>query len=172
MGKITNCVLVGVGGQGILLASSLISQAALDSGFDIKNNEVHGMAQRGGSVIAQIRFGEEVHSPLVKKGTADFLLALEVIEALRHSAYLSEDGKAVVSTQRIIPTTVSAGPFDYPENPEELVEKRLKNKILCPSLDIARGLGEPRASNVVLVGCSPDSFHSRIVYGRMSSKSR
>ena len=120
--------------------------------MDIKNNEVHGMAQRGGSVTAQIRFGDEVYSPLIKKGSADFLVALEVIESLRYAEFLSPDGLALVSTQRIVPITVSAGPFDYPEDPESLVRKRLKHYILCPCLDIARDLGEPRAANVVMVG--------------------
>jgi indolepyruvate ferredoxin oxidoreductase beta subunit len=152
MAKVTNCLLAGVGGQGILLASALISEAAMDAGMDIKNNEVHGMAQRGGSVTAQIRFGEEVYSPLIKRDSADFLLALEVIEALRYADFLSPDGLALVSTQRIIPITVSAGPFDYPEDPEILVKKRLKHYILCPFLDIARDLGESRAANVVMVG--------------------
>ena len=152
MVKITNCVLVGVGGQGILLASSLVSQTALASGIDVKNNEVHGMAQRGGSVIAQIRFGEEVYSPLVKRGTADFLVALEVIEALRYAEYLSADGFALVSTQRIIPITVSTGSFNYPANPEGLVKEKFRNVILCPCLDIAKNLGEPRVANVVMVG--------------------
>ncbi len=152
MAKITNCLLAGVGGQGILLASSLVSQAARSAGMDIKNNEVHGMAQRGGSVVAQIRFGDEVYSPLIKKGSADFMLALEVVEAVRHADFLATDGLALVSTQRIIPITVSAGPFDYPEDPEGMVKNRFKHYILCPCLDIARDLGEPRAANVVMVG--------------------
>ncbi len=152
MAKITNCLLSGVGGQGILLASSLVSQAAHSAGMDIKNNEVHGMAQRGGSVTAQIRFGDEVYSPLIKKGSADFLLALEVVEALRYADYLTSDGLALVSTQRIIPITVSAGPFAYPDDPEGLVRNRFKHYIICPCLDIARDLGEPRAANVVMVG--------------------
>lgn len=152
MDKITNCLLAGVGGQGILLASSLVSEAARSSGMDIKNNEVHGMAQRGGSVVAQIRFGEAVYSPLIKKGSAQFLVALEVIESLRNADFIAPDGLALISTQRIIPITVSAGPFDYPEDPEGLVKKRFKHYILCPCLDIARELGEPRAANVVMVG--------------------
>jgi indolepyruvate ferredoxin oxidoreductase beta subunit len=152
MAGITNCLLAGVGGQGILLASSLVSDAARRSGMDIKNNEVHGMAQRGGSVVAQIRFGDEVHSPLIKKGSADFLLTLEIVEAIRYADYLQPDGLALVSTQRIIPITVSAGPFTYPDDPEGLIRKRFKHYILCPCLDIARDLGEPRAANVVMVG--------------------
>ena len=152
MGKITNCLLAGVGGQGILLASNLVSHAARSAGMDIKNNEVHGMAQRGGSVVAQIRFGDEVYSPLIKRGSADYMLALEVVESIRYADFLSPDGLALVSTQRIIPITVSAGPFDYPEDPEGMVRERFKHYILCPCLDIARELGEPRAANVVMVG--------------------
>jgi indolepyruvate ferredoxin oxidoreductase beta subunit len=152
MAKITNCLLAGVGGQGILLASGLISEAARSAGMDIKNNEVHGMAQRGGSVTAQIRFGDEVYSPLIKRGSANFLVALEIIEAIRYREFLSSDGLALISTQRIIPITVSAGPFDYPEDPENLIKKSFKHYILCPCLDIARDLGEPRAANVVMVG--------------------
>ncbi|MGA1844199.1 MAG: indolepyruvate oxidoreductase subunit beta [bacterium] len=152
MAGITNCLLAGVGGQGILLASSLVSDAARRAGMDIKNNEVHGMAQRGGSVVAQIRFGDEVHSPLIKKGSADFLLTLEIVEAIRYAEYLIPDGLALVSTQRIIPITVSAGPFTYPDDPEGLIRKRFKHYILCPCLDIARDMGEPRAANVVMVG--------------------
>ncbi|MGA1792059.1 MAG: indolepyruvate oxidoreductase subunit beta [bacterium] len=152
MGKITNCLLAGVGGQGILLASNLVSHAARSAGMDIKNNEVHGMAQRGGSVVAQIRFGDEVYSPLIKKGSADFMLALEVVESIRFADFLAPDGLALVSTQRIIPITVSAGPFDYPEDPEGMVRNRFRHYILCPCLDIARELGEPRAANVVMVG--------------------
>lgn len=152
MKKIIDCVLAGVGGQGILLASSLISSAALAAGMDVKNNEVHGMAQRGGSVIAQIRFGEEVYSPLVKKGSADFLVALEVIEALRYADYLSAQGIVLASTQRIVPITVSAGPFNYPDDPEGLLKKRFSSLILCPCLDIAKELGESKTANVVMVG--------------------
>jgi len=152
MGKITNCLLAGVGGQGILLASNLVSHAARSAGMDIKNNEVHGMAQRGGSVVAQIRFGDEVYSPLIKRGSADYMLALEVVESIRYADFLSPDGLALVSTQRIIPITVSAGPFDYPEDPEGMVRDRFRHYILCPCLDIARELGEPRAANVVMVG--------------------
>ena len=94
-------VLVGVGGQGILLASEITASAAMNAGFDVKTNEVHGMAQRGGSVIAQIRYGSKVYSPLVAKQAAKVLVSLEKLEALRFSSYLAPDGLAVVSTQVI-----------------------------------------------------------------------
>lgn len=152
MTKITNCVLAGVGGQGILLASSIISRVAMSVGLDVKTNEVHGMAQRGGSVLAQIRFGKEVFSPMVKRGTVDYLIALEIVEALRYADYLSPGGLVLASTQRIVPITVSTGAFKYPDVPEKLLKERFPNVVLCPCLEIAERLGEPRAANVVMIG--------------------
>ena len=102
-------VLVGVGGQGILLASEIIARTVMASGFDVKMNEIHGMAQRGGSVVAQIRLGREVASPLVPRGTAKVLVSLERIEAMRFVDFLAPDGLAVVSDQAIIPVTASVG---------------------------------------------------------------
>ena len=106
MSETTSIVMAGVGGQGILLATQVAARAALIAGYDVKTNEVHGMAQRGGSVIAQIRFGEKVYSPLVPDGTAQVLASLERIEALRFCHYLAPDGLAVVSSQAIVPVTV------------------------------------------------------------------
>ena len=150
--KITNIVLAGVGGQGILLASKLLSEAALLEGYDVKANEVHGMAQRGGSVIAQIRFGDKIYSPLVKTRTARFLIALEVIEAVRHARYLAPDGIAYINTQRIIPTTVSSGQANYPPNPEELIQKTISNYKTADCLQLARQVGSARCVNVVMAG--------------------
>ncbi|MBQ7813077.1 MAG: 2-oxoacid:acceptor oxidoreductase family protein, partial [Thermoguttaceae bacterium] len=115
----TSVVLVGVGGQGILLASAIVAQAALDSGYDVKTNEIHGMAQRGGSVVAQIRYGEKIYSPLIPKGTATVLASLERVESLRYVDYLAPNGLAVVSDQIIVPTTVSSGAASYPTLDEE-----------------------------------------------------
>lgn len=150
--KTTNIVLAGVGGQGILLASKLLSEAALLEGYDVKANEVHGMAQRGGSVIAQIRFGGKVYSPLVKNRTAHYLVALEVIEAVRHARYLAPDGIAFINTQRIIPTTVSSGQANYPTNPEELIKKTISNYKTADCLQLARRAGSARCVNVVMAG--------------------
>lgn len=150
--NITNIVLAGVGGQGILLASKLISDAALIEGYDIKANEVHGMAQRGGSVIAQIRFGEKVFSPLVKSGSAEFLLGMEIMEAVRHSHYLAADGKAFVNSQRIIPTTVSSGLADYPPDPESLVEESFTNYKMADCLALAQEAGSSKCVNTVMCG--------------------
>jgi len=106
MSDIINIIFAGVGGQGVLLVSGIVSQAAILSGADVKGNEVHGMAQRGGSVLAQVRFGPKVYSPLVWEGTVDLLVSLEESEALRYAHFLKSDGVAVVSKQRIIPVTV------------------------------------------------------------------
>ncbi len=147
-----NVVLVGVGGQGILLASEITAQAAVEAGYDVKTNEVHGMAQRGGSVIAQIRYGSEVNSPLVAPGTARVLMALEQIEALRYSDYLMPDGLAVVNQQLITPVTVSMGAATYPDQVQEKLEKVFPKLVYFKAAAIAQELGNIRAANVALLG--------------------
>ncbi len=145
-------VLVGVGGQGILLASEIVARAAMLAGYDVKTNEVHGMAQRGGSVIAQIRYGPEVHSPLVAKRTARILGALEQIEALRFADYLAPDGLSVVNAQAIVPVTVSMGAAKYPDNVEEMLKKAFPKLIYIDAADKAAELGDIRAANIILLG--------------------
>ena len=152
MKQITNIVLSGVGGQGILLASKLVSEAALLEGYDVKANEVHGMAQRGGSVIGQIRFGEKVFSPLVKLGSAHILLAMEIIESIRYAPYLSSTGLALVNTQRVFPTTVSSGQAEYPADPEGLVKQTFPRFQMADCLAIAKEAGDTRCTNTVMVG--------------------
>jgi indolepyruvate ferredoxin oxidoreductase, beta subunit len=149
---VTNVVLVGVGGQGILLASEILAQAALIAGFDVKTNEVHGMAQRGGSVVAHIRFGTKVHSPLVADGAAQVLGALERIEALRHYRYLAPGGLAVVSSQMIVPVTVSSGEAAYPADAEERLRRTFPNLLYLDVVGIAAALGSVQAANTVLLG--------------------
>lgn len=148
----TSVVLAGVGGQGILLASSITAMAAMKAGFEVKMNEVHGMAQRGGSVIAQIRYGKNVHSPLVEEGTAKVLASLEQIEAIRFAHYLAPDGLAVVSTQMIVPVTVSMGSAKYPQDAEQRIKKIFKNLIIVDALAKANELGNIKAANVVILG--------------------
>lgn len=145
-------VIVGVGGQGILLASEILAQAAMLEGYDVKTNEVHGMAQRGGSVMAQIRYGKEVHSPLVARNEADILGALEKIEALRYVDYLRPGGLAAVSTQAVMPVSVSSGGARYPENAEELLRKAFPRLLYIDAAEIASDLGDIRAANIVLLG--------------------
>ncbi len=144
-------LMCGVGGQGILLASEITARAALLSGYDVKTNEVHGMAQRGGSVVACIRFGGKVYSPVIEPGGADALLGLEPVEAIRCHHYLKPTGVAAVSTQRILPVTVSSGNATYPE-PEPILQELFPHLSYLDALGIAQGLGNPRTANLVLLG--------------------
>lgn len=148
----TSLVLAGVGGQGILLASEIVARAAMATGFDVKTNEVHGMAQRGGSVVAQIRFGPRVYSPLVPAGSARILAALERIEALRYVDLLAPDGLAVVSSQVMVPVTVSSGAARYPDDAESRLRSVFPRLIYLDAASIALKAGSIRATNVVVVG--------------------
>ncbi|HAL44428.1 MAG: indolepyruvate oxidoreductase subunit beta [Planctomycetes bacterium GWF2_42_9] len=150
--KITSIVLAGVGGQGILLASEISAQAAMLAGYDVKTNEVHGMAQRGGSVLAQIRYGKKVYSPLVAKGTASVLVTLEQIEALRFADYLADDGFCVANSQAIIPVTVSMGAAKYPQNVKEMLDDVFKKLVFIDAAKVAIECGNIRAANTVLLG--------------------
>jgi indolepyruvate ferredoxin oxidoreductase beta subunit len=150
--QITSIVLAGVGGQGILLASEISAQAAMLAGYDVKTNEVHGMAQRGGSVLAQIRYGKKVYSPLVAKGTAKVLMTLEQIEALRFADYLADDGVCVANSQAIIPVTVSSGAAKYPDNAEAMLRDVFKKLVFIDAAKIAIECGNIRAANTVLLG--------------------
>jgi indolepyruvate ferredoxin oxidoreductase beta subunit len=145
-------VLAGVGGQGILLASEIVARAAMHAGFDVKTNEVHGMAQRGGSVIAQIRYGTNVHSPLVPEGAARVLGALEQIEALRFAHYLAPGGTAVVSSQAIVPVTVTSGQGAYPQDVRARLEQVFPRLVYLDALELAQQAGTLKAANVVVLG--------------------
>jgi len=145
-------VLSGVGGQGILLASEIVAQAAVAAGHDVKTNEVHGMAQRGGSVIAQIRYGKEVFSPLVPKRSAKVLGSLERIECLRYIDYLADDGVAVISDQQIVPVTSSTGGTPYPDVDEAVLSQFFQRLVYLQALDMATVLGNVKTANIVLLG--------------------
>jgi indolepyruvate ferredoxin oxidoreductase beta subunit len=149
---VTSIVLVGVGGQGILLATQIAARAAMFAGFDVKTNEVHGMAQRGGSVVAEIRYGEKVASPLVPQGTARVLASLERIEALRYAGLLAPDGLAVVSSQAIVPVTVSLGKAGYPSDARERLSRVFPRLIYVDAVGIAEKLCDIRTANVVVLG--------------------
>lgn len=151
-GQTTSIVLVGVGGQGVLLASEILAQAAVAAGYEVKTNEVHGMAQRGGSVMAQVRFGTQVFSPLVAQGTARVLGSLERIEALRNHHYLAPGGLAVVSSQMIVPVTVSSGQASYPADAEERLRQAFPRLIYVDAVERANELGNARVANVILLG--------------------
>jgi indolepyruvate ferredoxin oxidoreductase, beta subunit len=152
MKDVINISLVGVGGQGTLLASDIICMAALIAGKDVKKSEVHGMAQRGGSVVSQVRIGDKVYSPLIAIGETDFLISFEKIEALRYAHYLSKDGIAMVNNQEIRPVTVSSGQAAWPENLDGKLNESFPKLELIPALDIARKLGNVKVVNVVMIG--------------------
>ncbi len=150
--SINNILLCGVGGQGTLLASNVLAEAAMESGFDVKKSEVHGMAQRGGSVVSHVRFGEKVNSPLIRMGECDLLLSFEFLEALRWASYMKATGKIIVNTQKILPMSVSAGNSKYPENIEETLRKNVSSVFAIDGTGNAEKLGNAKCLNVVLLG--------------------
>jgi indolepyruvate ferredoxin oxidoreductase beta subunit len=149
-----NVFLAGVGGQGILLASEVLCEAFLLSGYDVKKSEVHGMAQRGGAVTTHLRFGKKVYSPLIEPGTADLLVAFEKMEALRFAHYLSAGGAALVNAQEILPPSVSTGKERYPSRIEERLREFTPNLFVVDALAAALSLHEVRAVNIVMVGAA------------------
>ena len=149
-----NVFLAGVGGQGILLASEILCEAFLASGFDVKKSEVHGMAQRGGAVTTHLRYGRKVFSPLIEPGTADLLVAFEKMEALRFVHYLAPRGTVVVNSQEIMPPSVATGREAYPANVEERLRRATPNVFTVDALAKALALHEVRAVNIVMVGAA------------------
>lgn len=147
-----NILFAGVGGQGILLASEVIAYSLLADGFDAKKSEVHGMAQRGGSVTAQLRFGKQVYSPLIEPGTADILISFEQMEAVRYLPYLHEKSKVIVNSQQIFPPSVASGQLQYPENVLSQIKDNGVDLIEVDAFGLAREAGEVKAANVVMVG--------------------
>lgn len=147
-----NILFSGVGGQGILLASEVTAYALLSAGYDAKKSEVHGMAQRGGSVTAQLRYGDKVYSPLIEPGKADILISFEMMEAARYLPYLHKESKVIVNTQQIKPPAVAMGVTPYPEDVLEFVSSQGIQVVSVDAFDIARDAGEVKAANVVMVG--------------------
>jgi len=148
----TSVLFAGVGGQGIVLASSLLATVCLDMGHDVKQSEVHGMAQRGGSVTSHVRFGSQVSSPTIPAGEADYLLAFELLEGARWCGHLAAGGTALVNRQRIAPITVSSGALEYPGDLERQLQSDGGSAILVDAFDMARTAGSTRAVNMVLLG--------------------
>ena len=147
-----NIMIVGVGGQGSLLASKLLGYLLLNEGYDVKVSEVHGMSQRGGSVVTYVRFGEKVYSPVIDRGEADFIVSFEKLEAARYVEYLKKGGRIVVNTQEIDPMPVITGAASYPEN---LIEKMEETGITVDAMDclsLAQEAGSSKAVNLVLMG--------------------
>ena len=150
--QIFNIVIAGVGGQGVLMASKVLAESALASGMDVKQNEVHGMAQRGGSVISFVRIGDQVSSPVVMPGTADLLISFEPLEALRYIHYLKPGGRLVYNKVSINPSTVAAGMAVYPKDVEQQIAAACTNAHGIEALSIAREAGNGKAVNMVMVG--------------------
>lgn len=146
-----NIMIVGVGGQGTLLASRILGNCVIKQGYDVKVSEVHGMSQRGGSVVTYLKYGKEVYSPIVGKGEADVILAFEELEALRAMPYLKKGGKIIVNTQQINPMPVIVGKATYPENIIEKL-KEAGEVIALDALSLAKKAGNIKAVNVVLIG--------------------
>lgn len=152
MTKTTNILIVGVGGQGTILASRILAAAAQRIAGEVKVSEIHGMAQRGGSVVTQVRFGDRVYSPIIQPGAADVILAFEKLEALRWIDYLKEDGTVIVNDQALDPMPVSAGVAAYPEDVIEQLRKKAEQVVPVDALSLALAAGNGKAVNVVLLG--------------------
>mgnify|MGYP005854164545 CR=1 FL=1 len=149
---VTNILMAGVGGQGIILASDILCNLMLDAGFDVKKSEVHGMAQRGGSVTCHVRFGPRVFSPLIKQGEADILMAFEKLEALRYLHYAKKGAMALVNDVEIYPATVCLGKDAYPNNIPTTIQDYGLQLLIVPGLQLAQQAGNIRSVNIVLLG--------------------
>ncbi|MCX5805497.1 MAG: indolepyruvate oxidoreductase subunit beta [Proteobacteria bacterium] len=158
-GKVTNIFLSGVGGQGTILASNILAEVFLNTGYDVKKAEVHGMAQRGGDVTTHFRFGKKVYSPLIEYGEADFLLSFELLEAARYINWVKPEGKIIINRQAILPPGVSLGQAEYPGDIERTFRKYFKNNVwIINGQEMARELGNIQAANVVLTGAFSNFF--------------
>ena len=152
MSQIMNVLITGVGGQGTLLTSRIIAQVAVDLGHDVKVTEVHGMAQRGGSVVSEVRYGEKVYSPTIPKGEADVLLAFEKLEAARWLDYLKPDGIVIINDERVDPLPVMSGKMKYPEDIIDRIAQFKPKTTVANATQTAIECGNAKAANVVLVG--------------------
>ncbi len=146
-----NIMIVGVGGQGTLLASRILGNAVISEGYDVKLSEVHGMSQRGGSVVTYVKYGDKVYSPIIDEGEADIILAFELLEAYRALPYLKKGGKIIVNNQKIDPMPVITGAAEYPEDIETKLSEKA-NTVVVDALSFAKEAGTIKAVNVVLIG--------------------
>jgi indolepyruvate ferredoxin oxidoreductase, beta subunit len=151
MSKTKNILLVGVGGQGTILASKILTQGLIEAGYDVKMSEIHGMAQRGGSVSTQVRYGEKVFSPIIGKGEADILVSFEMMEALRWLEYLKPTGKIIVNDYQIPSAPILMGKSEYPEGVIDKIADKADTTVIHAA-KIAKEIGNPKTMNVVLLG--------------------
>jgi indolepyruvate ferredoxin oxidoreductase beta subunit len=147
-----NLLFVGVGGQGVLLASDIMAEVAFRAGFDVKKSEVHGMSQRGGSVFSHLRFGDRVYSPLIPEGGADYLVSFEEMETLRWARLTRSDTVVIVNRLRIPPMVVSRGEAEYPKDVIGVLERSYSAVLPVDARTVAEALGEPRVANTVILG--------------------
>ena len=150
--KTTNIMIVGVGGQGSLLASKLMGKVILNAGYDVKVSEVHGMSQRGGSVVTYVKYGEDVASPVIDKGEADFIVSFEICEAARWLPYLKKGGKLITGDQKISPMPVITGAAEYPQDIPARISAAGADLTVIDALTLAGQAGSARAVNIVLMG--------------------
>jgi len=154
----TNILVAGVGGQGVILASDIMSEVFMEAGFDVKKSEVHGMAMRGGIVTSHFRFGKKVYSPLIKQGEVDLLFAFEQLEGLRWINHLRANGKIIMNDHKVNPPIVNLGEMDYPKDIPEKIRSKFNGFYLVKGTDIALQMGDARAANVVLLGAISKFF--------------
>ena len=147
-----NIMIVGVGGQGTLLASRILGNVAIKQGYDVKVSEVHGMSQRGGSVVTYVKYGDKVYSPVVAEGDADIIMSFEELEALRWLSYLKMDGTILCNTQKLDPMPVITGAAEYPKGVLDTIEAKGAKVVRVDALDMALKSGNAKAVNVVLIG--------------------
>ena len=157
-----NIMIVGVGGQGSLLASKLLGRLLLTKGFDIKVSEVHGMSQRGGSVVTYVRYGDKVYSPIIDKGQADYIVSFELLEAARWTEYLKPGGKIITNTQQINPMPVITGAAEYPAGLVEAMEEAGIDIDAFDALKLAEEAGSAKAVNIVLMGYLSKHFDFKL----------
>lgn len=153
-----NIMIVGVGGQGTLLASRILGKVAIKEGYDVKVSEVHGMSQRGGSVVTYVKYGDKVYSPIIDKGEADLILAFEMLEAMRALPFLKKGGRMIANTQRMNPMPVITGAMEYPENIQDKIAAKA-DLVAVDALSLAEKAGTIKAVNVVLIGLLAKSMN-------------
>ncbi|MDD4457603.1 MAG: indolepyruvate oxidoreductase subunit beta [Syntrophotalea acetylenica] len=150
--KVTNILISGVGGQGILLASEVLSEVLMLAGYDVKKSEIHGMAQRGGSVVSHIRYGAKVFSSIIPEGQGDILLGFELLETYRYLPLLRQGAKVVANDLKILPPPVTLGREKYPENIPQKIRQAFPDTLVMDGLAVASRVGNPRTANIALLG--------------------
>ena len=147
-----NVIFAGVGGQGVILASKILMEVAKNDGYDVKESEVHGMAQRGGSVDCNVRYGEKVYSPLIPRAGADYIVSLELLETMRKLEYLAPDGTLIINMEQIDPAPVQTGVMKYPADLQDWIGKNVKKAKFVDTKDALKEVGSRKALNIVMLG--------------------